>query len=182
MNKIFDEAMEHFDEKKVREQLNKEGFSGRDLEQELSVRIEDFLITHPKAPKDRLITVTGFDIENNKLLGKYGKKDCVVFIDYDYYLDMSEKLQKAIKEGKLKDDAEWYGFIIDNKMAKKILPGSEIVAQTSTMVEENETTIILKAHRILAMVNDKEKTFSQIFSMRAPETNQLKIQTYKPKM
>lgn len=137
-----------------REYINK-GYS--------SEQLENALMNDDRYPKDRIIEVTGYDLENNKVLGLLGKKKCEVTISQAAFHKGEEVVAEFAAAGKVQSPTSWVGHKIDSNMEKSILAKSKLVLQES-VIESKGEIISLVASRIgkIAPVNDK--TFEGIFS------------------
>lgn len=159
--------------KEVQQEYINKGYSGE--------RLDSALMNDHRYPKDRLIEVTGYDLENNKILGMLGDKKCEVTMCPTAFATGEEMVAKNINEDKVKN-AKWFGHKIDEKMAQHVTVGSQLILQAS-IVEKNKDTISILTSRVLGVAPANDNTFAGIFSMtnKTEESSQIKkVQHWKP--
>ena len=117
--------MEKIDINALRKKI-KQDLSKVFLEEDL----EDALLKDSRYPKDRMIEITGYDLENNKIFGLFGGEKCEVSVINNTY----ENIETSIP---LKSQAILQDCII----------------------EKNEAIISIIANRILKIAPVNDKTF-----------------------
>lgn len=153
--------------KELENEYVKKGYSDENLDQAL--------YADPRYPKDRLIEVTGYDLENHKVLGLTGGKKCEITICPAAFNQGEEKVSQLKK---LDPSTAWMGHKIDANMEKAIPVKSQLIVQQS-VIEKNEPIISLIATRILRVVPESENTFAGIFSTKSQTAANLKVQHWE---
>jgi hypothetical protein len=146
--------------KEVTNQYLNKGYSGD--------KLESALRNDPRFPKDRLIVVTGYDLENNKVFGLFGNKKCEATISQAAVNKGEEIVAQQTVSDKTQSPNSWMGHKIDENMAKSIPVNSELILQES-VIDKKGPVISLVASRIIKVAS-KDNIFQNIFSMRSQDT------------
>lgn len=121
------------------------------------------LMNDDRYPKDLIIEVTGYDLENHKILGMLGNKQCEVTMCPTSFKKTEDLINKSIAEGTMKE-AKWLGHKIDEKMAQTNPPQSQLVLENS-IVEKTKDSIAILTSRIIGVAPANENSFGGLFTL-----------------
>lgn len=150
--------MNIFDIKLLRKEVEKEYFDKGYSEEQ----IECALVNDPRYPKDRLIKVTGYDLENNKILGLFGDDKCEVTITA-----VSTEPKKTLSEKISSNQSQslFSGEKIDEHMEKSIPVESQLIVEQS-VIQPNSHILSIIGTRIIrvAPASENKNFYEGLFS------------------
>lgn len=146
--------MQNIDIKKFKKEIETEYLNKGYSEESL----EYALINDSRYPKDRLIEVTGYDLENGKILGLFNNKPCEVTINQASFNEIEAIISQRIAEGKMTTPTSWVAHKIDKKMEEAIPAKSQLIIQSS-ILDDSSSTVSFVASRI-SKVNSNGNVFA----------------------
>lgn len=159
--------------KEVQKEYINKGYSGE--------KLDSALMNDPRYPKDRIIEVTGYDLENHKILGMLGNKKCEVKIcpaSFKKTEELMNARQPNIKEG------AWFGHKIDESMVKANSVGSQLILQES-IVEKTKDGVNILSSKVIGVAPANKNTFAGLFAPSTPiieNPKVTKVQHWEPNL
>ena len=151
--------------KEVQQEYIKKGYSGE--------KLDSALMNDPRYPKNRIIEVTGYDLENHKILGMLGNKKCEVTMCPASFKKAEDLVNKCIAEGTMKQ-AQWLGHKIDESMMQSNPPNSQLILESS-ILEKTKNGVNILTSKIIRVAPTNENTFAGLFKATIPNVESPKI-------